>query len=148
MPLSSVTEILSSSGDYAKLLAELEKFRRNVTVMFTDIRGSTSYFERYGDAAGLLMVNECNRAILGSVSRHGGVVIKTIGDGVMATFPEPRRAGDAAVEIQRERRECNLSKPESDRAYVRIGINFGPGIVMDQRGHRLLEPGESVPQDT
>jgi len=31
----------------------------------------------------------------------------------------------------------------------RVGLsNFGPGIVMDQRGHRLLDPGESVPQDT
>ena len=60
---TTVSQLLGSVGNQAAAAAELEKFRRNVTILFTDIKGSTSYFERYGDAAGLLMVSTCNNAI-------------------------------------------------------------------------------------
>ena len=50
---------------------ELEKLRRGITVLFTDIKGSTAYFERFGDAAGLIMVNRCNGMIAKAVEHHG-----------------------------------------------------------------------------
>ena len=82
MPANSVTQIMQSSRGQNELLAELEKFRRAITVMFTDIKGSTAYFEKYGDAAGFLMVHNCNEMLRGIVEAHDGVQVKTIGDAI------------------------------------------------------------------
>ena len=58
-----VTQILSRPTGQMDRKALLESLRRNVTVLFTDLKGSTSYFEKYGDAAGLMMVHRCNTMI-------------------------------------------------------------------------------------
>src|SRR5437764_12042346 len=86
MPQDSVTQIIQSSRGNAELLAELEKFRRTITVMFTDIKGSTAYFEKYGDVAGMMMVHQCNDMLRQIVERHAGRVVNTTGDAIMATF--------------------------------------------------------------
>ncbi len=108
---------------------ELEKLRRGVTVLFTDIKGSTAYFEKFGDAAGLIMVNRCNGMVSKCVERNSGRVIKTIGDSVMAAFDNHAEAVSAAIEMQQALAEDNVSKSEVHRVAIRIGINFGPGIV-------------------
>jgi Adenylate cyclase, family 3 (some proteins contain HAMP domain) len=89
---NSVTQIMQSSKGQNELLAELEKFRRTVIVMFTDIKGSTAYFEKYGDVAGLMMVHQCNDALQKIVEAHTGRVIKFIGDAIMATFDDPKES--------------------------------------------------------
>jgi class 3 adenylate cyclase/pSer/pThr/pTyr-binding forkhead associated (FHA) protein len=107
----------------------LEKLRRNVTVLFTDIKGSTAYFERYGDAAGLMMVSRCNALLSQAVERHQGRVIKTIGDAIMAAFEDHFEAISASIEMQQALTADNAAKPEIQRVAVRIGINYGLGIV-------------------
>ena len=59
------------------------------TILFSDLCGSTALYSKVGDAAAFGVVTDCltyGRAI---VERHGGVVIKTMGDAVMAAFPDP-----------------------------------------------------------
>lgn len=125
----SVTQIIAASRQRPELLGELERFRRNVAVMFTDIKGSTSYFEKYGDIAGLLMVSECNEKLRNAVERHGGRMVKTIGDAIMASFDDCAEAVQAAIDMQRDLREFNRTKSQQDRVSVRIGLNYGSGIV-------------------
>ncbi len=110
-------------------LAKLEQFRRSITVMFTDIQGSTSYFEKYGDAAGLLMVHQCGDALRMIVNENGGRVIKTIGDGMLAVFEGCDHSVKAAIAMQQTLCDMNASRPESDRIAIRIGIHYGMGIV-------------------
>src|SRR5512135_1830990 len=129
MPQDSVTQIIQSSRGNAEILAELEKFRRTVTVMFTDIKGSTAYFEKYGDVAGLMMVHECNDALRLIVEKHGGRVVKTIGDAIMATFDDAGESVQSAIEMQHQLIEFNRPKPEQDHVFIRIGLNYGAGIV-------------------
>src|SRR4051812_5556954 len=129
MPQDSVTQIIQSSRGNAELLAELEKFRRTITVMFTDIKGSTAYFEKYGDIAGLMMVHQCNDALQRIVERHGGRVVKTIGDAIMATFEDSAESVQAAIEMQQQLIVFNAPKPEQDHVFIRIGLNHGSGIV-------------------
>ena len=125
----SVSRILKHADLQPAQLAELEKYRRNITVLFTDIKGSTAYFERFGDTAGLLMVHRCN-AQLGSIAeRHGGRVIKTIGDSIMATFEDHTEAVWAAIEMQRTIATESTSKPKEEQVAIRIGLNYGSGIV-------------------
>ncbi len=125
----SVTQIIQSSRAQAELLAELEKFRKNLTVMFTDIKGSTAYFEKYGDVAGLMMVSQCNDILRKIVEAHDGRVVKTIGDAIMATFEDCAESISAAIKMQHALIKFNEPTPVQDRVYIRIGLNYGPGIV-------------------
>ena len=128
-PHESVTQIIQSSRGQRELLAELEKFRRTITVMFTDIKGSTAYFEKYGDVAGLMMVHQCNDMLRLIVEKHTGHVVKTIGDAIMATFEDCQESIHAAMEMQKALIKFNEPKPEQDHVFIRIGMNYGPGIV-------------------
>ena len=128
-PQDSVTQIIQSSRAQADLLAELEKFRRTITVMFTDIKGSTAYFEKYGDVAGMMMVHQCNDMLRQIVEKHTGRVIKTIGDAIMATFEDCKESIIAAIEMQKALIVFNAPKPEQDHVFIRIGLNYGAGIV-------------------
>jgi class 3 adenylate cyclase len=126
---TTISQLLGSVGSQAAAAAELEKFRRNITILFTDIKGSTAYFEKYGDAAGLVMVDGCNN-LIGEITRqHGGTVIKTIGDAVMASFEDPGQAVAAAIKMQEGIYADGLTKPVQDRVSIRIGLNYGLGIV-------------------
>src|SRR5437763_4732150 len=129
MPANSVTQIMQSSRGQNELLAELEKFRRLVTIMFTDIKGSTAYFEKYGDVAGLMMVHQCNDMLRLVVEKHGGRVVKTIGDAIMALFEDCKESVLASIEMQKALVGFNAPKPEQDHVFIRIGLNYGQGIV-------------------
>lgn len=124
-----VTKILQLSREDPRVLQELEKFRRLVTVMFTDIKGSTEFFEKFGDIAGLAMVHECSDLQRSVVEQHGGRVIKTIGDAVMAAFDNCDESIRAAIEIQRKLRDKNAARKQQDAMVVRVGLHHGMGIV-------------------
>jgi class 3 adenylate cyclase len=111
------------------MLQQLEKFRRAVTVMFTDIKGSTEYFEHFGDIAGLAMVHECNDLLRTAIEHHGGRVVKTIGDAVMAAFDDCNESVRAAIAMQHRLREKNATRKKEDEMQVRIGLHYGTGIV-------------------
>jgi class 3 adenylate cyclase len=124
-----VTKLLLRAEADPKALEELERFRQTLVVMFSDIQGSTAYFEKYGDAAGLFMVHQCNDTIRRLVEKHGGTVIKTIGDGTMATFSEAKKAVEAGIEVQTALAELGTARAESNRIALRIGMHYGTGIV-------------------
>lgn len=128
MTNDGVTRILNLD-ERPEAALELEKLRRNISVLFTDIKGSTAYFEKYGDSAGLLMVHHCNTMLGKIVEQHGGKVIKTIGDAVMASFEDPAEAVAASMEMQEAITADSAAKPEPRRVKIRIGINFGLGFV-------------------
>ncbi len=129
MPQDSVTQIIQSSRAQEEMLAHLEKFRRTVVVMFTDIKGSTAYFEKYGDVAGLMMVHQCNDMLRQIVEKHGGRVVKEIGDAIMAIFDDCKESVQASIEMQKALIDFNAPKPEQDHVYIRIGLNYGTGLV-------------------
>ncbi len=128
-PNDGVTRILNLDGQQLDQAAELEKLRRSITVLFTDIKGSTAYFEKFGDSAGLLMVHHTNTLLGKAVERHGGRVIKTIGDAIMAAFEDPAESIAAAIEMQEAVTTDCAAKPDAHRVKIRIGINHGLGIV-------------------
>ena len=66
------------------------------TVVFADLRGSTALFETSGNAAATAVVTQAVAALARVVHAHGGVVVKTLGDGLMAVFDAPAQAVDAA----------------------------------------------------
>lgn len=100
---------------------------RSVTLMFTDLKGSTELYEELGDAKAYALVQEHFRILTEAIRRHEGGIVKTIGDAVMASFPDNLCGVKAAVEIQRE-----LSKASGDltRIQVKIGLHRGPTIAV------------------
>jgi class 3 adenylate cyclase/pSer/pThr/pTyr-binding forkhead associated (FHA) protein len=126
---TTVTRILELSRQDPARLKDLEIFRRSVAVLFTDIQGSTAYYEKFGDLSGLAMVHQCNSLLERVVSKHGGRVVKKIGDAIMATFDNCEECVRTAVEMQKELKAWNASKKEEDHTRVRIGAHYGLGIV-------------------
>jgi len=126
---SDVDQLLQERG---KLDSALRKHKSKLAILFTDIVGSTSFFERYGDTAGLIMLHRHDMLVMPAVEEAGGTVVKTIGDAVLATFPEAEKAVEAAIRIQRRLEEHNRSQPVEEKIFVRVGINFGTGIVKDK----------------
>jgi class 3 adenylate cyclase len=66
------------------------------TVLFADLRGSTSLYEQLGNAEATSVVTHTVAALARAVPNAGGEVIKTLGDGLMAVFPDPMAGLQAA----------------------------------------------------
>lgn len=111
-----------------KIDKQLRRHKNALTVLFTDVVGSTSFFERNGDTAGLVMIHRHHELATRAIQQHNGKVIKTIGDSAMAEFPNPKSAVRAAVEIERQFLKLNLTLPEYQRVEVRIGVHTGVGF--------------------
>jgi serine/threonine protein kinase/class 3 adenylate cyclase len=114
---------------------ELRRHKMKVTVFFTDVVGSTTYFDRFGDTAGLLLLHRHDSLVTSAVEEFHGMVVKKIGDSVMAEFPEPLLAVRAAIVIQKRLFAQNQSVADNERLRIRIGINYGPGF---RRGNDLF----------
>jgi class 3 adenylate cyclase len=115
----------------AEIDEQLRQHKNALTVLFTDVVGSTSFFERNGDTAGLVMIHRHDQTAKQAIAQHDGKVVKMIGDSAMAEFPEPGSAVRAAVEIQRQFLKLNSALPEDQRIQVRIGIHTGVGFRKD-----------------
>jgi serine/threonine protein kinase/class 3 adenylate cyclase len=114
---------------------ELRRHKSKVTVFFTDVVGSTTYFDRFGDTAGLLLLHRHDSLVTNAVEEFQGMVVKKIGDSVMAEFPEPEFAVRAAIAIQQRLQEQNQNSAEKDCLRIRTGINYGTGF---RRGNDLF----------
>jgi class 3 adenylate cyclase/tetratricopeptide (TPR) repeat protein len=123
----NIAEILGERERLDQII--LEKFKKQVTILFTDICGYTQYMETRGDISGRAMLQKHNNIVMPAVERHEGVVIKTIGDAVMATFPSSQLAVKASVDIQKGLNEYNLKAEASNEIHVKIGINTGEAIM-------------------
>lgn len=130
-------ELSSKSLDLERLLEERErleaiikqKFTRIVTIMFTDMQGSTSLAETAGDVSTRYLIKKHNDIVLPSIRESGGVLVKTMGDGTLSYFESAADAARAAVRIQREIWAFNARGQAAVPLQVRIGLNTGTGIV-------------------
>ena len=106
--------------------------RTEVTILFSDIKGSTAYFERNGDVEGLAMIQHHNMLMFPVIEEAGGRVVKTIGDSIMACFKDPSEAVRAAAEMQRVLNSDRANKPlEDDHIHIRVALHMGPGLEKD-----------------
>jgi class 3 adenylate cyclase len=102
----------------------------NLTFLFTDLRGSTELYEQVGDLAAYDLVQAHFRVLTDIVAEGGGAVVKTIGDAVMATFPEPDKALSAALRMREAMGRLNRERG-LDRLALKIGIHAGPCLAVN-----------------
>ena len=122
------TDSLPFLGDPEQVPGEIEEFltgaraapepdRVLATVLFTDIAGSTERAAALGDARWGAVLAQHQEAVAGQVARHRGRVVKTTGDGVLATFDGPARAIRAATALIADAAGLGLE--------VRAGLHTG-----------------------
>jgi predicted ATPase/class 3 adenylate cyclase len=98
----------------------------NVTLVFTDIEGSTRLWERYGDAF-KASLDAHNHVIRKALATHNGYEVKTEGDAFFAVFNKPIEAALFSLDVQRELSGIRLSGDDAVR--VRIGLHSGEPLV-------------------
>lgn len=102
---------------------------QNMVFLFTDLVGSTAMYERLGDAAAFALVRQHFDALASVYQEHGGALVKTIGDAIMAVFRRGDDALRAAIAMQERVRD--LCEPGTDTPLgLRIGLHRGPCIAM------------------
>lgn len=130
-----IKRLLAARQDIDRAL--LERHSVEMAVLFTDIVGSTQFFESRGDIEGLARVHRHNDILFPVVTAHGGRVVKTIGDAIMAVFDEPPLAVACAAEMQRRLAAAQAGEDE-EPIRVRVGVHAG----------RVLADGGDVFGDT
>lgn len=101
-----------------------------MTIVFTDIEGSTAMLERLGEEDWFEMLQSHNRLVRGLVAQRGGVVVKSQGDGFMLAFSSASAALSCAAELQRAVADSNQGQLER-AVRVRIGVHTGNMLELD-----------------
>ncbi len=128
------SDVIFNSGDVDALVAEISHFltgehqvpaahRPIRTLLFTDVVDSTSQVEAVGDARWRSVLDGHDQLVRRALARHGGTLVKSIGDGALATFDNATRALSGAVELRDALAELGLA--------VRMGLHVGE---VDTRG--------------
>lgn len=111
---------------------------KGLSVLFTDLQGSTELYQRIGDLRAFESVRAHFSELTDCVAASGGAVVKTIGDAVMAVFTEPRTAVEAAIQMHHRIR--NVSPGDLS---LKVGLHEGPCIAV-QLNERLDYFGTTV----
>jgi len=100
-----------------------------ITIMFTDLKGSTALYERIGDPRAYHLVRE-HYAIIGKTVREcDGAVVKTIGDAVMGVFTNPENALRCGIQLHTDFAEFN-STSGKEPVTIKLGFHVGRCIAV------------------
>jgi predicted ATPase/class 3 adenylate cyclase len=138
-----------------KLAAEAPapEVRKTVTVVFSDLKGSTSLGERLDSETLRQVLNVYFTAMKAVLERHGGTVEKFIGDAIMAVFGLPRLHEDDALRAVRAASEMKATLVEVNeklqagwgvRLENRTGVNTGEVVAGDVTAGQRLVTGDTV----
>jgi class 3 adenylate cyclase/tetratricopeptide (TPR) repeat protein len=100
-----------------------------VTILFSDIEGSTNMTQRLGDLRAQEVLRDHNAIVRQQVAAQGGFEVKSLGDGFMVAFSSARRALRCAIGIQRRLAAYNREHP-AEPVRVRMGLHTGE-VVKD-----------------
>jgi class 3 adenylate cyclase len=103
-----------------------------LAILFADVVGSTRLFEVLGDLRARDVIATCIDVMRTATEAHGGTVIKTIGDEVMATFPTADAALHAAGQMQQQILSRSDLAVDGQQVAIRVGCHFGP-VVLESR---------------
>ena len=126
--LQAFSTVTEAERGRAQQLASIEG---TVSIMFTDLEGSTELLTSLGDEENQALLRTHNSMIREQVAEHGGLEVKAMGDGFMIVFSSSRKAVACAVGVQQKLRE--FSEQHAGRQLkVRIGINVGETIKEEE----------------
>jgi predicted ATPase/class 3 adenylate cyclase len=148
-----VAKFCLACGSPLVVAAPPQEFRKVVTIVFSDLKGSTSMGEKLDSESLREVMTRYFDAMSAELERHGGVVEKFIGDAIMAVFGLPKlheddalRAVRAAADMQRAQMTLNdeLERNWGVRLAVRTGVNTGEIVAGDATTGQRLVTGDAV----
>jgi DNA-binding NarL/FixJ family response regulator/class 3 adenylate cyclase len=101
-----------------------------VTVLFADVEGSTALLERLGQARWMEGLSEYEAVLTTTIARHGGTLVKALGDGHLLAFPSARAALRCGIDVQRA-----LPLDSAPDLRVRMGMHTGEPAVREDDLH-------------
>ncbi len=104
-----------------------------MTILFSDLVGSTAMYNRIGDAPSYALVRDQFAFLQRIVREYEGAVVKTIGDAIMAAFVDPAKGVGAALAIQQEIDNFNTGHPDRP-LMIKLGLHHGPCIAVNLNG--------------
>jgi class 3 adenylate cyclase len=115
-----------------KLVPDLKLRLRSLTILFTDLKGSTALYDRTGDTFAYGLVQEHYRLLSEAVREQSGAVIKTMGDAIMASFSDSPSAVRAAIEMMNRISTFNASlEPDGHVLGLKIGLHEGSALAVN-----------------
>lgn len=122
--------------------------KKNVAILFSDIRGFTDFSEGHTSEEVVKMLNEYFEVMVGIINRHGGIVDKFIGDAIMAVWGIPHETEDdcknalrACLDMRVELSELNQNRIERGLVPIKIGVglHYGEAISGQIGSHERME---------
>lgn len=102
---------------------------KDISFIFTDLKGSTALYERIGDLKAFALVKRHFESLSRVILRNHGSIVKTIGDAVMAAFLNPKDALTAAGEMLTEIENFNHGLNQRD-VLLKIGLHKGAAMMV------------------
>ena len=103
---------------------------QGMTILFSDLVGSTAMYNRWGDAASYALVREQFAFLQRIIREYEGAIVKTIGDAIMAAFADPAQGVGAALAIQREINTFNIAHL-NEPLIIKLGLHQGPCLAVN-----------------
>ncbi|MEA5418423.1 GAF domain-containing protein [Spirulina sp. CCNP1310] len=129
----SVADQVMAAGDDKLMVGE----RKDVTILFSDIRGYTTMTENLEATEVVALLNSYFETMVESVFNHSGTLDKFIGDALMAVFGAPLHLDDhallaveSALDMRHRLAEFNQSRLFSHQPQIRFGIGISSGEVV------------------
>jgi adenylate cyclase len=146
VPEQVVGQVLAQTDEDLRLAGR----RMEVTILFSDIRGFTTFSEGREPAEVLEILNRYHEEMADSVMEHGGTLITFIGDGIMAAFGAPIEQNDHADRAFATAKEMLDTRLPRVNAWMKqqgighefqigIGLNSGPVMAGNLGSERRLE---------
>jgi class 3 adenylate cyclase len=100
--------------------------QEKLAILFADISGSTALYDKLGNVEALRLITKSLDIMIAELTAHQGVLIKTIGDEIMCTFPTAAAALEAACAMQLA---IDRERPGGNQPlYIRVGFHYGDVI--------------------
>ena len=126
------------------LIPDLKLRLRSLTLLFTDLKGSTALYDQTGDVFAYNLVQEHYQILTASVRENAGAVIKTMGDALMATFSSPLDGVNAALEMMEKMKPFNTRLLRDNHTLgLKIGLHEGSALAVNAED-RLDYFGQTV----
>ena len=123
-------ELLLAASGQADI--SLSSYKSKFTLLFVDVVGSPAFFERYGETAVLVMLQQQHEMIIPAIREAGGEVVKSVGDTALTLFGTAGKAAKTAIRIQQKVEKYNRKRPENERSQVRIALGYSSGSADDK----------------
>jgi class 3 adenylate cyclase len=106
----------------------------HTAILFSDLTGSTALYTKVGDAAAFRLVDDHFDVMREVVHTHEGVLVKTMGDAVMAAFVDVTHAARASADALARFEQFRANAPHGEHIGLKLGVYAGPCYVVTANG--------------